>query len=249
MCCVDRWTAGRAALLVLAGGLVTLSNFYFGLFIALLTPVVLGTYRPEGAAPAKRARRATILTLLGGGLAGWLYLRWSAGPLGELTRRFAFPAADLERYSARWYSYLRPPADHALVGEGVRAFWRERSIADGLLEQQLTLGLGLVVLSGVALAAWRRRRSAAPAGRAVPMLAALGGAAWLGSLAPGLPAMLHPVLPMFRAHARLGIVVQLAVALLAAAGLVALVRRGRWGRRAAVALVALAVAELAPLPP
>ena len=256
--CLDRWTAGRAALLLAAGGLLTLSNFYAGLFGALLTPVVLIAYRPVSGEEGREARLATTTTVLAGGLAGGLFLWWTAGSPARLADHFAFPAADLARYSARWYSYLLPPVDHPLVGGRVAEFWRGRDVADGLVEQQLTLGLAVLLLAAVAVFGWWRRRSQVPAARAVPFLAALGVAALLGSLAPqasgpwpapALPAILHPVLPMFRAYARLGIFAQLAVALLAAIGAAALWRRGRASRVAAALLVTLAAVELAPFPP
>ena len=256
--CLDRWSAGRAALVLAAGGLLALSNFYAGLFGALLTPVVLVAYRPVSGDDGHNGRLATTLTVLAGGLAGGLFLWWTAGSPARLAERFAFPAADLSRYSARWYSYLLPPVDHPLVGGRVAELWRGRDVADGLVEQQLTLGLAVLLLAAVAVFGWWRRRSEVPAARAVPFLAALGVAALLGSVAPQasgpwpaptLPAILHPVLPMFRAYARLGIFAQLAVALLAAIGAAALWRRSRPARLAAALLVTLAAVELAPFPP
>jgi hypothetical protein len=257
--CLDRWSPGRAAGLLLAGGLLTLSNFYFGLFGALLTPVVLLAHRPPRVGGERgRSRAATLATLAVGGAAGWLYLRLTAGSLAVLAERFAFPRADLERYGARWYSYLLPPVDHPLAGDWSSELWRQVGVADGLVEQQLTLGLALIALAALGVASWWRRRQEAPAGRAVPWLLVLAGAAWMGSLAPpaGGPwpgatvaGLLHSILPMFRAYARFGLFVQLAVALLAAAGITALWRRGRWGRWVALALVLLAAVELAPFPP
>jgi hypothetical protein len=258
--CLDRWAPGRGALLVLAAGLLTLSNFYSGLFIALLTPVVMVAYRPVAEADQRRsAWRLTAMTLLAGGFAGWLCLRLTAGPVAELAERFAFPRADLGLYAARWYSYLLPPVDHPLAGERVWAFWRDRGLIDGLVEQQLTLGFGLLALAAVAVVVWWRRRALSAVGHGVPMLLALAIAAFLGSLAPAtvagpwpapaLATMLHPMLPMFRAYARLGIFTQLAVALLAAAGAAALVERGRRARWVAAALILLAAIELMPFPP
>ena len=258
--CLDRWAPGRAVLLLLAGSLLALSNFYFGLFAALLTPVALIAYRPAAAAGERRsAWRPTALTLVAGALAGWVYLRLTAGAIGELAGRFAFPQVDLERYSARWYSYLMPPVDHPLGGELVWAFWHDRQIADGLVEQQLTLGLALLALASVAVVAWRRRPAETPGGRGVPFFLAVGLVALLTSLAPAsaagpwpapaVPTMLHSMVPMFRAYARLGIYAQLMVALLAAVGASALARRGRGPRAATALLLVLAAVELAPFPP
>lgn len=257
--CLERWTPGRAALLLVSGGLLVLSNFYAGLFALLLTPPALAVCRPPAAAGRRSAWRATVLTLVGGGLAGWVYLRLGVGPFGALAGRFAFPQADLQRYSARWYSYLLPPVDHPLAGGRLWAFWGDRQVADGLLEQQLSLGLGLLALAAVAVLGARRRSTEIPGGRGIPLFLAVGVAAFLASLAPppsagpwpapAVPAMLYPVVPMFRAYARLGLFAQLMVALLAAVGAATLARRGRGGKAVAAALLVLAVVELTPFPP
>ncbi len=70
---------------------------------------------------------------------------------------FAFPRADLFRYSAKWWSYLVPPVEHPLVGPAVRRFWAVTGIGAGLLEQQVYLGWGIVALGA------RRDRSLARA--------------------------------------------------------------------------------------
>jgi hypothetical protein len=61
--------------------------------------------------------------------------------------------------------------------------------------------------------------------------------------------MVHAVAPMFRAFARLGIVAQLMVALLAAVGAASLARRGTAQRVAMLLLLLIALVELAPFPP
>jgi hypothetical protein len=258
--CLERWTPSRAFQLLVAGALLVLSNFYGGLFAALLAPPALIFYRPDGFDGRRRNDwLPTALTLTAGGAAGWVYLRLTAGDLAALAGNFAFPPADLWRYSARWYSYLLPPVDHPLVGGRLWSFWGERGVADGLLEQQLTLGLALLALALFAVVAWWRAPARLPGGRGVPFFLALGLAAFSASLAPApmagpwpapaIPAMLHPVLPMFRAYARLGVFVQLMVALLAAVGAATLARRGTGPRLVAASLLLLAVVELAPFPP
>ncbi len=257
--CLERWTPGRAVLLLVSGCLLVLSNLYAGLFAGLLTPVVLVSYRSQAGVGRWSAWRATVLTLVSGGLAGWVYLRVRVGAVGDLAERFAFPQADLQRYSARWYSYLLPPVDHPLAGQRLWTFWRDRQIADGLVEQQLTLGVGLLALTVVAVLAWRRRPADTVGGGGVPLFLALGVAAVLASLAPppavgpwpapAVPTMLYPIVPMFRAYARLGIFAQLMVALLAAVGAATLARRGRGARVSAALLLLVAAVELTPFPP
>jgi hypothetical protein len=93
----------------------------------------------------------------------------------------------------------------------------------------------------------------------VPLAALLAGTALVCSLSPertieGIrfvrpSALLYEIVPMFRAYARFGVVVQLMAVLLAGAGLERLWRSGRVAARvAAIALVSVAAAEYA-VPP
>jgi hypothetical protein len=78
----------------------------------------------------------------------------------------------------------------------------------------------------------------------------VGIAAFVCSLATGLSTILHDVVPMFRAYARFGVVVQLMTALLAAVGAQRLWESGvAHARIACVVLIALGVAEYAVWPP
>ena len=173
----------------------------------------------------------------------------------------AFARSELFAWSAKWWSYLVPPADHPLWGRSVREFWGRRGVGASLLEhQQVGVGWSLLVLGAVPL--WLRLRGdrSSVAVRSAPVLAMVACAALVCSLSPERrigpfafvrpSALLYEVAPMFRAYARFGVAVGLMAALLAGAGAACL---WRWptsaGRRAATLLLALAALEYAPFPP
>jgi hypothetical protein len=94
----------------------------------------------------------------------------------------------------------------------------------------------------------------------VPILVAVAIAALVCSLSPertilGVTfvrpsALLYPIVPMFRAYARFGVIVQLMAALLAGVGVSRLLARGTGPSRAVcAALIALAIAEYSVWPP
>jgi hypothetical protein len=174
----------------------------------------------------------------------------------------AFAAArdDLLSHSARWWSYLVPPIAHPLIGGSVARMWAAAGVHIGLLEQQVSLGLGVVALALVAVGAWVLRHREPRSLVAVPILAAVAAAALLCSLSPertiaGVSfvrpsALLYAVVPMFRAYARFGVVVQLMTVLLAGIGAERMWRTGRRSARSAcLALVGVAAAEYAVWPP
>ncbi len=254
--------ASPVRLLLLAGSaaLAVLSNFYYGLILAVLTPVLLvGFWIFVARGGEERSRRDVAVTaaaLVGMAAAGLGYVYAFAPQVLERPEALAFPRQDLFLYSARWWSYLAPPVEHPLLGVLTARLWRGRPI-DGLLEQQLTAGAGLLALALVgARLGWRRdgvRRGA------VPLLLLVGAAAFLCSLAPewrilgiSLPrpsGLFYALLPIFRAYARFGLVVILVLAILGGLGAVALWRRPGRERLLAVALLATAALELTPLPP
>ena len=105
-----------------------------------------------------------------------------------------------------------------------------------MLEQQVSLGWGIVALGLVAVFRWlvRERRPSSLA--RVPVLVVVAGAALVCSLSPERTigsftffrpsALLYDFVPMFRAYARFGVVVQLMAALLAGIGVDRLLRSG-----------------------
>jgi len=259
--CLEGWSLGRSLLLALATALVVLSNYYYGLIAAVVTPFVLLGFCLGRAAEKRSWARdlaTTLASLAAVSIVGLGYVARVAPAVLENPEALAFPREDLLLYGARWWSYLIPPVEHPLFGSWSRDLWARQGLG-GLLEQQVTVGVGLMLLSGVALVGCFRgeRENGLTAVSALTLAA--GGAFWF-SLAPsaegGWSSLLRPsaviyeVLPMFRAHARFGLVVFLALAILAAIGAARLARsRSRTARFWAAALVAVAIVELAPLPP
>ncbi|MEE2778783.1 MAG: hypothetical protein VYE73_18725 [Acidobacteriota bacterium] len=259
---VDHWTPLRAFGLGGATVLAGMSNFYAALILAALTPVAIAAFaltrsdrRPETAS-LRGGWIATIGTLAALGGAGLGYVYVAAPSVLAARARFGFPYEDMFRYSARWWSYFIPPVDHALLGERSAAIWQRHGIADGMVEQQVYLSVGLLALAAIACVGWVRGRSH---GRAsLVAIVVVGAAAFFSSLGPvqrlggglevpRLSGLLHPLLPMFRAYARFGSVLFLAVALAAGLGLT-LLWGDRRGRAVATALAALVIFELGPLP-
>jgi hypothetical protein len=260
---LERASLARLALLLAALALAGLSNFYGGLHALVVTPFALA----GGALALRRERGRALLPDLArvaGALAlalgaAWGYVRLVAPAVLERPEALAFPGRHLARYTARPWSYVVPPVEHPLLGERARRFWEETTLPGDLLEQQLTVGVGLLALAAIGTAGGFRTHGRDET-RHVPALLAVAACALACSLPPvwrlfgveiaGPSALLYRLAPMFRAHARFGIVVFLAFAALAAIGLGRLLRRGPGRTRSAGwALVALAAFELTPFPP
>jgi len=263
--CLDRATPAAVAFLGAATIAVTLSNFYGGLIAAVITlPAIAGHWlfvvrRGDGGTTRSLAITAGSLAVIA--LSGVAYALLAAQAVIQNRTAFAFPRIDLFHYSARGWSYLMPPAAHPLFGATAQRIWHAAGVRDGLLEQQVSLGAGLIALALIACLAWlrlprdRQRGSIAR----IPVLAIVAAAAFACSLSPEWTiggfnlmrpsAVLYGIVPMFRAYARFGIVVQLSAALLAGIGVDYLRRTGnRRAQIACLALVALAVCEYAVRP-
>jgi hypothetical protein len=257
---LDRATPARLAALLLACVCVTFSNFYGGLIATVMTPFAAGALWLSRRRDAGAARRLMITsgTLLCAAAAGFAFV-WATTPaLIRDPAAFAAPPADAFRYSAKLWSYVIPPVVNPWVGRFASDVWAARGEGLGLLEQQVTIGAGVLLLCIVGgVAAWRHRASSA-SGWAIPMLAGVATIAVVFSLAPtvtfagvtfALPSgMIVALLPMFRSFARFGVVVQLMAVLLAACGAEALWRMGRAARATCVALVLLVAGEYAVAP-
>src|SRR3954451_7375452 len=255
--CLDRPSPAAVVLLGLAAAAVTLSNFYGGLIAAVITGPSIAAYYGFAARRHVGAPRRLAITLMalatvaaGGGLYVWSATH-GAGFNGVT---FAFARADLFRYSAKWWGYLVPPVANPLLGGVATRVWSAAGVREGLLEQQVSLGLGIVVLSLVAVVAWLVRDRHAALVSATPILAVVGGVALVCSLSPertiaGLTisrpsALLYSVAPMFRAYGRFGVVVQLMAVLLAGVGCEHLWRVGTTpARGACLALLLLTAVE------
>jgi hypothetical protein len=270
--CLDAASPLAVGLLAVATAGVTFSNFYAGLIVAVVTPVALVAYwlavprplvpsgfswtvralKPPLAAPRGETRSIRRLAITTGSL---LVIAacgiWYISAVVVDRSAFAFPRADLFRYSAKWWAYLLPPVAHPLLGATVQRVWDRVDIREGLLEQQVSLGWSIVALALLAVFQWLRRgRTWTPSLAAVPVLAVVAVTALVCSLSPERSvgtftfvrpsALLYAIAPMFRSYARFGVVVQLMAVLLAGIGLDCLRRAAT--RRAQVICLALVAA-------
>jgi hypothetical protein len=260
--CLDDASPAAVTFLGIATATVTLSNFYGGLIAAIVTPVAVAAYWLVRTGKPKKSPRSLVITIAALALlsvAGLAYVWWTARSVLLDPAAFAFAPGDVFRYSAKWWGYLVPPVAPPLLGEPARRVWIASGVRDGLLEQQVSLGGGIVALGLFALCrGLTRSRHAAGVG-SVPVLAAVALAALVCSLSPERTiggfrfvrpsALLQHFLPMFRAYARFGVVVQLMAVLLAGVGVDVLRQAGtRRARIACLALLALAAAEYVVAP-
>ena len=263
--CLDEATAASVALLGAATAAVALSNFYGGLIAAVVTPVAVAAYWLTAGRTAPRRMRNLAVTagsLVAIAAGAILYASHEARAVVLHPAAYGFPRGDLFLYSAKWWSYLVPPVEQPLLGGMARRIWIAAGVREGLLEQQVTLGWGLVALALVAIFGWTMRRHDTrqpPSIARVPVLAVLAFAALLCSLSPERTigsftfvrpsAFLYDIVPMFRSYARFGLVVQLMTAILAGIAVDSLRAAGsRSARVLCAALITLAAAEYAVSP-
>jgi hypothetical protein len=269
--CLDKASPAAIVFLFAATAAVTLSNFYGGLIAAVITPVAVAAYwaatRRTGAGSIRRLS-ITVGSLLLIAACGVAYASYAARAVVVNSEAFAYPRGDLFRYSAKWWSYLVPPVEHPLLGATAHRIWTAMGVREGLLEQQVSLGWGIVALGLIAIFGWLIRLRPGTPGRdifqqarfgPVPVLVIVAVVALVCSLSPERTigaftfvrpsAFLYDILPMFRSYARFGVVVQLMAALLAGIGVDYLRRGGtRRAQIACLALVALAAGEYAVAP-
>ena len=260
--CLDEGSPAAVGFLAAATLAVTLSNFYGGLIAAVITPVAVAAYwfvTCRSVPGSARRLSVTVGSLVLIAAAGVAYAWYAAGAVVVNGAAFAFPRANLFLYSAKWWSYLVPPVAHPLLGTTARRLWTAAGVDVGLLEQQVSLGWGIIVLGLIAVVGWPRQDRPQAARARVPILVVVAVAALLCSLSPERTigafrfvrpsAILYNVVPMFRSYARFGVVVQLMAALLAGIGVDRLRRAGTMPARVAcIALVVLAAGEYAVSP-
>ncbi len=262
--CVDTPTPLALGFLSAATLAVTLSSFYGGLIAAVITPVALAAYwfvSARGRPHAMRNLAITTGALAAMAVAGATFVAVAAPAVISNPETLAFPRGDLYRYSATWWSYLVPPVANPWVGPAAQRLWSTAGVREGLLEHQVTLGLGIIVLAIVALLGhrWQHRAQRPRAVAWVPVLAIVGLVALVCSLSPEQhvgaltierpSGLLYAVVPMFRSYARFGVVVQLMAVLLAGVGIDVLLRTDTTrGQVACVLLLAIAVGEYAVSP-
>ena len=251
---LDRPTLARAAGLCAAVGLAAASGFYLGLVVAVTLPIAA----VSAAALNPRGRRAaagwTAAALAVAVVIGCEIVRVATSTIAMLAAA-RFPLSALEPHSARLWSYLTPSIGHPWFGPSALAFWRSKGIDEGLLEQQVTVGFGVLALAAVPFLA-RGRPGVLPRARGALLI--IAAVAVLLSLPPDfniglthivMPARwLYAVAPVFRSYARFAIVVSLALTTLAGVGFGILFDRGT-GTAKACAIVLLAVAVCEYLPP
>lgn len=168
------------------------------------------------------------------------------------------PLGDVAFYRARAWAYAVPAVDHPWLGAFAQEIFTEKGINLQLTELQLYLGYGWMILGAVAVILVASRWHRAQRWRGIVALTACGVIAFLISLGPTSgscePASIAPgclmfrLAPAFPMYARFGIVVQLAVAVAAGAGVALLAVRPAWGRTAAGVLIAIGIFEYLPLP-
>ena len=142
------------------------------------------------------------------------------------------PFEDLFSQSARPLSYLLPSPEHPLLGSMAKGFLGTDMYGMSLTEHALYLGWIPLILAFVAFRRWRKNRKSRITEKEdfrIGFFVFLAAAAWLFSQPPWwdlfgfklyMPSFfLYKILPMFRAYCRFGIVVMLAVAVLAGFGL------------------------------
>ncbi len=184
--CIDRPTVNRAVLFAVSAAALALSNFYAGLIGIAVTVVALPAFWFASAQrPLLWERRiaAPLGALVALGAGAFLYVRLVAPQVWLAPRSFAVKPAELVEFGAKWWAYIVPSVEHPLFGEAVRRLWGRTDITTGLLEQQVSISWGLLLLGGlgsaVALARrgvitrrvrWRCRRSRCGRGSALSSL-------------------------------------------------------------------------------
>jgi hypothetical protein len=227
--CLDNASPAAVAFLAAATLAVTLSNFYGGFIAAVITPVAVAAYwlaMPGSDTRSVRRLGITVGSLLLIAASGMTYASYAANAVVVSRADFAFPRADLFRFGAKWWSYLVPPVEHPLLGATAQRVWKAVGVREGLLEQQVSLGWGIVALGLIAIFCWLVRAKQPASVARVPVLVIVAVAALLCSLSPERTigaftfvrpsALLYLLAPMFRAGTRRAQIVCLLLVALAA---------------------------------
>jgi multisubunit Na+/H+ antiporter MnhB subunit len=168
------------------------------------------------------------------------------------------PFEDLFAQSARPLSYIIPVPFHFLFGVVTEQFVGSSLYGTSLTEHALYVGITVLVLSFLAFRRWRRLRDGEER-FAIGFFLLLVLVAWLFSQPPfwriggvriPMPsAFMYRVLPMYRAYARFGILLMLALSVLAGYGLAFVRERRPSGRVLPFVLTALLIFEFWNWPP
>jgi len=159
------------------------------------------------------------------------------------------PFEDLFTQSAKPLSYFLPAAVHPIFGKFTEQFIGSRLYGISFTEHTLYLGWIPLILAFIAFRKWRKRRQSSVINEDFYMgfFIFLAIVAWFFSQPPWwkfgpikifMPSFfIYKILPMYRAYCRFGIVVMLAVAVLAGFGLKFILERFKT-KRAKIAITA-----------
>lgn len=247
---VDGPSPGRGIALGAALGAQALACAYYGIFTGLM--VAYGVIFLAASRRLWRTPRFWIGVAIAAAVAGAIVLPFLLPYLKLQEGGFARPLEESRRYAASWPSYLASPAHvHRPLLVAARGLgWRVGEVLfPGILAIVLgTIGAAMVFRTSPA----NVRR---PDDRETVMLyGTLGLFALWASFGPaaGLYSLLYRVVPLFtflRAPSRLGMLIPFVLALFGALALARMrVFQRRAGAPAALALIALALAELTVVP-
>ena len=237
----------RAALTAGALLIAGASSFYLGFVVAVAAPVAAVGYawvRRTRSSP-RAALGWTVAALAAPAALVLVVVWWRAPELVANPQAFAFPGAAVDQHSARWWSYVIPPAGHPWLGDVVAA--HVCRVGDHTRRARTT---------GVAWRVGRRPRDCGTRHRGsrrdsrladlAPVMAATAVFALCCSL-PAPAGWLFELAPVFRSYARFGAIVSLMITTLAGAGVAYLLQLGsRASVAAAMVLMAAAVFEYFP---
>jgi hypothetical protein len=260
----EKSNRASVALLVLSLALSALSSYYY-LYFSL---IIIGVYAMFIVIIEKRNSLHTLklllicLVLACILLMPLLYpiLKTSLSPhktVSMVAGGYIRPFEDLFAQSARPLSYLLPASVHPLFGRFTERFVGSPLYGMSFTEHTLYLGLTPFFMAFIAFRQWRRRRKGPVENRAsayIGFFALLALMAWLFSQPPWwkigglklyMPSVfMYRVFPMFRAYCRFGIVVMLAIAVLAGIGLALIRAKCRSSRIKAFIVVVACAAVL-----
>ena len=244
-----------AAILGIAFFLVASFDLYYAYFMFLTAPIyilysIFAKFKLNKsiAATLKEELNFLRMLVLSAFFAGVLYLpsismilhnaKISSGKGVSVFNTYLRPFEDLFSQSARPLSYFLPASTHPVFGGFTESFVGTGLYGESYTEHALYLGWVPLIL---AFFAFRRRRiSKDPSERYyICCFLVLAVVAWLFSQPPWwqfgpfklyMPSFfMYKLFPMFRAYCRFGIVVMLAVSILAALGLKVILDRFKGG--------------------
>ena len=252
---INKWNILLAFLALYFAFSFDLYYAYFSLIIALIFIIYI-------LLKERNKSFKSVFWIMTVSLANLAILANSLMPLMGTIKKAASPSAwgfvrpfdDLFSQSVKYLSYFLPATVHPVFGKFTESFIGTEWYGDSLTEHTLYLGWVPVVLAFVAFRRWKRTRKTNKEYRGtredfyIGFFVFLAFAAWLFSQPPWwnifgfklyMPSFfMYKILPMFRAYCRFGIVVMLAVAVLAGFGLKLILERFK-SRKTKIAVTAL----------